>query len=121
MGRAVAYCRASTCGATVVNERGKRRATWYRWEDLPREEVNDRLSRRLITADRIMLAHVYLKKGCVCPRTCRTRRTRWKIRSTWTCSRRHVRTGSTRPTRTYGGSPHPLSPSPLMRRGGTRD
>jgi quercetin dioxygenase-like cupin family protein len=51
-----------------VNERGKRRATWYRWEDLPREEVNDRLSRRLITADRIMLAHVYLKKGCVVPK-----------------------------------------------------
>ncbi|HXL52625.1 MAG TPA: cupin domain-containing protein [Gemmatimonadales bacterium] len=51
-----------------MNERGKRRATWYRWEDLPREEVNDRLSRRLITADRIMLAHVYLKKGCVVPK-----------------------------------------------------
>jgi len=51
-----------------VNERGKRRATWYRWEDLPREEVNDRLSRRLITGDRIMLAHVYLKKGCVVPK-----------------------------------------------------
>jgi len=51
-----------------VNERGKRRATWYRWEDLPREEVNDRLSRRLITGDRIMLAHVYLRKGCVVPK-----------------------------------------------------
>ena len=51
-----------------MNERGKRRATWYRWEDLPREEVNDRLSRRLITGDRIMLAHVYLKKGCVVPK-----------------------------------------------------
>ena len=51
-----------------MNERGQRRATWYRWEDLPREEVNDRLSRRLITADRIMLAHVYLKKGCVVPK-----------------------------------------------------
>ena len=51
-----------------MNERGKRRAIWYRWEDLPREEVNDRLSRRLITGDRIMLAHVYLKKGCVVPK-----------------------------------------------------
>jgi len=30
--------------------------------------VNDRLSRRLITGDRIMLAHVYLKKGCVVPK-----------------------------------------------------
>jgi len=51
-----------------VSERGERRATWYRWEDLPREAVNDRLSRRLITGDRIMLAHVYLKQGCVVPK-----------------------------------------------------
>ena len=51
-----------------MSERGKRRATWYRWEDLPREAVNDRLSRRLITGDRIMLAHVYLKQGCVVPK-----------------------------------------------------
>ncbi|HEX9486959.1 MAG TPA: cupin domain-containing protein [Gemmatimonadales bacterium] len=51
-----------------MSERGERRATWYRWEDLPREAVNDRLSRRLITGDRIMLAHVYLKQGCVVPK-----------------------------------------------------
>jgi quercetin dioxygenase-like cupin family protein len=46
----------------------KRTATWYRWEDLPREELHDRLARRLITGDRMMLAHVYLKQGCVVPR-----------------------------------------------------
>ena len=46
----------------------KRTATWYRWEDLPREELHDRLARRLITGDRMMLAHVYLKKGCVVPK-----------------------------------------------------
>ena len=51
-----------------MSERGKRRATWYRWQELPREEVNDRLSRRLITGDRVMLAHVYRKKGCVVPK-----------------------------------------------------
>ena len=45
-----------------------RKATWYRWEDLPREKVNDLLARRLITGDRVMLAHVYLKKGCLVPR-----------------------------------------------------
>jgi len=45
-----------------------RTATWYRWEDLPREELHDRLARRLITGDRMMLAHVYLKQGCVVPR-----------------------------------------------------
>jgi quercetin dioxygenase-like cupin family protein len=30
--------------------------------------VTGLLSRRLITGDRMMLAHVYLKKGCVVPR-----------------------------------------------------
>jgi quercetin dioxygenase-like cupin family protein len=47
---------------------GKRQATWYRWNDVPREEVHEQLSRRLITGDRLMLAHVYLKKGCVVPK-----------------------------------------------------
>ena len=51
-----------------MSERGKQRATWYRWQDLPREEVNERLSRRLITGNRVMLAHVYLKQGCVVPK-----------------------------------------------------
>ena len=45
-----------------------RRATWYRWEELAEEQLNDLLSRRLITGDRMMLAHVYLKKGCIVPR-----------------------------------------------------
>jgi quercetin dioxygenase-like cupin family protein len=42
--------------------------TWYRWNDMPREKLNDLLERRLVTGDRMMLAHVYLKKGCVVPR-----------------------------------------------------
>src|SRR3954462_13068804 len=42
--------------------------TKYRWEDMPRERVTDQLERRLITADRMMLAHVYLEKGCVVPK-----------------------------------------------------
>src|SRR5437899_11364615 len=45
-----------------------RQATWYRWDDLSKEAVNPSLSRRLITGDRVMLAHVYMKKGCVIPR-----------------------------------------------------
>jgi quercetin dioxygenase-like cupin family protein len=45
-----------------------RRAAWYSWEELAEERLNDLLSRRLITGDRIMLAHVYLKKGCIVPR-----------------------------------------------------
>jgi quercetin dioxygenase-like cupin family protein len=30
--------------------------------------VSGGLSRRLITGDRMMLAHVYIKKGCIVPR-----------------------------------------------------
>jgi quercetin dioxygenase-like cupin family protein len=40
----------------------------HRWEDIPKERLSDSLSRRLVTADRMMLAHVYLDKGCVVPR-----------------------------------------------------
>jgi quercetin dioxygenase-like cupin family protein len=43
------------------------RTRLYRWEDMPRERVSDLLERRLITADRMMLAHVYLEKGCIVP------------------------------------------------------
>ena len=42
--------------------------TWYRWDDMDKEKVTDLLERRLITGDRMMLAHVYLKKGCVVPK-----------------------------------------------------
>jgi quercetin dioxygenase-like cupin family protein len=45
-----------------------RDVTFYRWNDMPKEKVNDMLDRRLITGDRMMLAHVYLKKGCIVPR-----------------------------------------------------
>ncbi|PYO94550.1 MAG: cupin domain-containing protein [Gemmatimonadetes bacterium] len=47
---------------------GKRAAKWYRWDQVPREELHERLSRRLITGDQVMLAHVYLKQGCVVPK-----------------------------------------------------
>ena len=42
--------------------------THHRWDDIPKEELSDTLARKLITGDRMMLAHVYLKKGCVVPR-----------------------------------------------------
>ncbi len=41
---------------------------WFRWEEMPREQVTDHLSRRLITGERMMLAHVYLNKGCIVPK-----------------------------------------------------
>jgi quercetin dioxygenase-like cupin family protein len=42
--------------------------TFYRWEDMPKETLSESLDRRLITGDRVMLAHVYLKKGSIVPR-----------------------------------------------------
>jgi len=48
----------------------ERNVTFYRWEDMPKEKVSDTLDRRLITGDRIMISHVYLKKGSIVPRHC---------------------------------------------------
>ncbi|HEX7089389.1 MAG TPA: cupin domain-containing protein [Longimicrobiales bacterium] len=44
------------------------RVRHYRWEALPRERVTDALERRVITGERVMIAHVYLKQGCIVPR-----------------------------------------------------
>ena len=41
--------------------------TLHRWDDMPKEQITDQLSRRLVTGDRMMLAHVYLDKGCIVP------------------------------------------------------
>ncbi len=46
----------------------ERAATWYRWDEIQREDLHEKLSRRLITGDHVMLAHVCLKKGCVVPK-----------------------------------------------------
>jgi quercetin dioxygenase-like cupin family protein len=46
----------------------ERTAKLHSWEKMPREKVTDKLERRIITGDRMMLTHVYLKKGCVVPR-----------------------------------------------------
>ena len=46
----------------------ERAARHYRWSDIPRERVTDLLDRRLITGERMMLAHVYLKQGCIVPK-----------------------------------------------------
>lgn len=46
----------------------ERTVTHHRWNTLPIEALSDSLARRLITGDQMMLAHVYLKKGCIVPR-----------------------------------------------------
>ena len=38
-----------------------------RWDDVPREQMNELLARQFITGERITLAHIYLDKGCVVP------------------------------------------------------
>jgi quercetin dioxygenase-like cupin family protein len=43
-------------------------ATLHRWDDIERERVNDMLDRKLITGTGIMLAHVFLKRGCIVPK-----------------------------------------------------
>jgi quercetin dioxygenase-like cupin family protein len=42
--------------------------SFYRWDSMKKERVSDMLERRLITGDRMMLAQVYLKKGCIVPK-----------------------------------------------------
>jgi quercetin dioxygenase-like cupin family protein len=39
----------------------------FRWDSMPKEVVTDSISRRLITGDDMMLAHVYLDKGAIVP------------------------------------------------------
>ena len=39
----------------------------YTWDSMPRETLSPLLARRLVTGERMMLAHVYLKRGCVVP------------------------------------------------------
>jgi quercetin dioxygenase-like cupin family protein len=43
-------------------------ATLYSWDDLPKEQLKPDLSRRLISTERLMLAHVYLEQGCIVPK-----------------------------------------------------
>jgi quercetin dioxygenase-like cupin family protein len=40
----------------------------FRWDEIPLEPVTDKLSRKLITGQRMMLAHIYLKKGSIVPK-----------------------------------------------------
>jgi quercetin dioxygenase-like cupin family protein len=44
------------------------KATLHRWEEVPSEEVADGISRRYISGDRAMLAHLHLQKGAIVPK-----------------------------------------------------
>jgi len=47
---------------------GEPKARLHRWESMPKEHLSEKLDRRMITGDRMMIAHIYLKKGCIVPR-----------------------------------------------------
>jgi quercetin dioxygenase-like cupin family protein len=51
-----------------ADERSTVKATHYRWDDMPKEALKPDLHRRLISTDRMMLAHVYLDEGAVVPK-----------------------------------------------------
>jgi len=42
--------------------------TFHRWNDMPKERVTEKIDRRIVNGERMMLAHVYLAKGSVVPR-----------------------------------------------------
>ena len=48
-----------------VSANGK--ASLYRWESMPREVISPVIERRLVTGERLMVAHVYIKKGGIVP------------------------------------------------------
>jgi len=54
--------------ATATNSIEAAGAKHFRWENLTAEKLKDGLTRRLITGERMMIAHVYFKKGIDVPR-----------------------------------------------------
>ncbi len=41
---------------------------FYKWNDIAQEQVTEKLSRRLVTGEREMMAQITMKKGCYVPR-----------------------------------------------------
>jgi quercetin dioxygenase-like cupin family protein len=52
----------------AMNAMDAQSAKHYRWNELPAEPMKGTITRRLITSERMMIAHVYLKKGDDVPR-----------------------------------------------------
>src|SRR4051812_41766575 len=38
-----------------------------RWDDIPLEQVNDTMTRKLVTGEREMVTQIFMKKGCFVP------------------------------------------------------
>jgi quercetin dioxygenase-like cupin family protein len=43
-------------------------ATHYRWEDIPLEQLSPTIARKFVSAEKLMIAQVFLKKGAEVPR-----------------------------------------------------
>jgi quercetin dioxygenase-like cupin family protein len=43
-------------------------ATLYNWEKVPLERLNNKISRKVVTSDRMMVAHVYIEKDGIVPK-----------------------------------------------------
>ena len=50
-----------------MKEAHGRDITKYRWANIEEEQLNPLLSRKVLTGDRVMIAELILKKGCVVP------------------------------------------------------
>lgn len=42
-------------------------ARLHRWDEIALEKVTEMISRKIVAGDRLMLAHVYLKRGALVP------------------------------------------------------
>jgi quercetin dioxygenase-like cupin family protein len=43
-------------------------ARLHRWQSMAKEELSPSIGRKMITGERMMIAQIFLKKGCVVPR-----------------------------------------------------
>ena len=50
-----------------IQKMTNRKVQRFKWDDMPKEKLNDLIDRRIITGEKVMLTHVYLKKGAVVP------------------------------------------------------
>jgi quercetin dioxygenase-like cupin family protein len=63
----VEFTTHTECVMSAINT-SKTQVTFHRWSDMPKERVTDQISRRLVTGQGMMLAHVYLAKGAIVPK-----------------------------------------------------
>jgi quercetin dioxygenase-like cupin family protein len=50
-----------------VDDTTAAQGTHYRWDDIPKERMGDAIDRRFVSAERIMLAQVFLREGAIVP------------------------------------------------------